>query len=250
MQIQQQPSPNKNRGRQGRVPDIIVCHITEGAFAGAVSWITNPTSRVSYHYVVAQNGQIVQAVDIEDTAWANGTTNGTDSRANRYSHLAAVRERGVNANLFTISIGFEGRSHETAGRLTPAQFEAGVWLIGHIRGEVERIYGIDIPAENIVGHADITPRWKPNCPGREFPFEEIRKGVTPDQVRNHSVGNRNDGYGEPSQWARDAWEWAMRRRITDGTNPRGTPTREQMVQLLYNYSNSFSHDSAEASLGI
>ena len=244
MQIQQRPSPNRNTGRQGWTPDIIVCHITEGAFAGAVSWITNPASRVSYHYVVAQNGQIVQAVDIQDTAWANGTTTGADNRGNRHSRLALVRERGVNANLYTVSIGFEGRSSETAGRLAPAQLEAGQWLTGHIRGEVARIYGAEIPGENIVGHADITPRHKPNCPGREFPFEEMRKGEIPGQARN-------DGDGDaPSEWARAAWEWAARHRITDGRDPRGTPTREQMVQLLFNYSNSFSHNSPDASLGI
>ena len=237
MKIQQQASPNKNRGRQGWTPDIIVCHITEGAFAGAVSWITNPASRVSYHYVVARDGRIVQAVGIEDTAWANGTTTGADNRGNRHSRLALVRERGANANSYTISIGFEGRSSETAGRLDQAQFEAGVWMIAFIREEVARIYGAEIPAENIVGHADIVPRWKPNCPGREFPFEEIRASIFAMQEA-------------PSPWAQEAWDWAMRRRITDGTNPRSIPTREQMVQLLYNYSNSASHNSAHASLGM
>jgi len=181
---------------------------------------------------VARDGRIVQAVGIEDTAWANGTTTGTDNRSNSHSRLAQVRERGGNANSYTISIGFEGRSHETAGSLAPAQFEAGVWLIGHIREEVARIYGVEIPAENIVGHADITPRWKPNCPGREFPFEEIRAQIAGGAAQD-----------TPSPWAQAAWDWASRNRITDGTNPHGTPTREQMVQLLYNYSSSFSHSS-------
>jgi len=44
MKITQYASPNRNRGRAGWVPDIIVCHITEGAFAGAISWITNPAA--------------------------------------------------------------------------------------------------------------------------------------------------------------------------------------------------------------
>jgi len=39
----------------------------------------------------------------------------------------------------------------------------------------------------------------------------------------------------PSDWAREAWEWGTQNGITDGTNPQGAPTREQVVQLLYNF---------------
>ena len=39
----------------------------------------------------------------------------------------------------------------------------------------------------------------------------------------------------PSNWAREAWAWAFDNGLTDGTNPQGTPTREQMMQLLFNY---------------
>jgi len=226
MNITQNPSPNFTRGRQGWTPDIIICHITEGAFAGAVSWITNPASQVSYHFVVSRNGQIAQAVDIQNTAWANGTTTGTDSRANQHSPLEAVRVRRANANAYTISIGFEGRHAETRGALTEAQLQAGAWLISHIREEVARLYGTDMPLtrQNIVGHSCITPRWKPNCPGQNFPFDEIIR-----LAQNVQNGNT------PSRWAKEAWEWATNRGITDGTNPHGTPTREQMVQLLFNF---------------
>ena len=170
-------SPNQNKGRQGWTPDIIACHITEGSFDGTVSWITDPASGVSYHYVVSQDGRIVQAVDIANTAWANGTTSGMASNSNKYSRIAAVRDRNVNANLYTISIGFEGRLSEKQGDLTAVQLMAGVTLIAFIRNEVKRLFGITIPItrENIVGHADITPQWKPNCPGPAFPFEEIIK---------------------------------------------------------------------------
>jgi len=40
---------------------------------------------------------------------------------------------------------------------------------------------------------------------------------------------------QPSDWAREAWEWGTANGITDGTNPQGAPTREQVVQLLYNF---------------
>ena len=38
----------------------------------------------------------------------------------------------------------------------------------------------------------------------------------------------------PSNWAKESWAWAKERQITDGTNPSGYCTREQVVQLLFN----------------
>ena len=39
----------------------------------------------------------------------------------------------------------------------------------------------------------------------------------------------------PSSWAKEAWEWAIKEGITDGTNPQGAVTREQVVTMLYRY---------------
>lgn len=40
-----------------------------------------------------------------------------------------------------------------------------------------------------------------------------------------------------SHWAKDAWAWASSNdvRITDGTNPKGTVTREQAITMLHRY---------------
>ena len=38
---------------------------------------------------------------------------------------------------------------------------------------------------------------------------------------------------EPSSWAETAWNWGIEKGITDGTNPKGNATREQVLQLLY-----------------
>lgn len=39
----------------------------------------------------------------------------------------------------------------------------------------------------------------------------------------------------PSCWAKEAWEWAKKEGITDGTNPQGAITREQVVTMLHRY---------------
>ena len=42
---------------------------------------------------------------------------------------------------------------------------------------------------------------------------------------------------QPSTWAREAWAWGVEKGLTDGSNPQGIPTREQMVTLLHRYDN-------------
>ena len=37
---------------------------------------------------------------------------------------------------------------------------------------------------------------------------------------------------KPSEWAKEAWEWAKKNNLTDGTNPQGILTREQAIVLL------------------
>ena len=176
MNIVKKLTPNKYNGRNGWKPDMIVCHITEGSYEGSISWLCNPASKASAHFVVGRDGRITQLVELTDTAWCNGTS--TDPNSSVYygkSSLEAVRERKTNANYYTISIEHEGYYSQTGGNLTSAQLTATIDLIKYIRSEVKRIYGIDIPAdrEHIVGHYQINPVTKPNCPGEKFPFDYI-----------------------------------------------------------------------------
>lgn len=43
-----------------------------------------------------------------------------------------------------------------------------------------------------------------------------------------------------SSWAREAWEWAKKAGITDGTRPRDTITREEVVTMLYRFNKKIS----------
>lgn len=190
MNIEKKQSPNYTQGRNGYKPDIIVCHITEGAFDGAVSWLTNKQSEASAHFVVSKTGKVIQLVNLEDTAWCNGTsTVASDSRYYGKSYIAAVRNRKTNANYCTISIEFEGYSATDKGALPAAQQTAAIELIKHIKSEVKRIYGTDIPfdREHIVGHCDIAPQWKPNCPGANFPYKAILDTLTTKPVDTTKV---------------------------------------------------------------
>lgn len=189
MEITKKSTQNQTKGRNNQKPIIITCHRTCGSFNGAVSWLQNAKSQASSHFVVAKDGRVVQLVDLEDTAWCNGTkTDSTSSRYYGHSTLNVVKSRKDNANSYTVSIEFEGLSDEN-GELTDIQFEKGVELVKHIVSEVKRIYNYNIVvnAETLVGHCHITPKWKPNCPGSAFPFEQMIERVNYMKVKRKFI---------------------------------------------------------------
>ncbi len=62
-------SPNYS-SRGGSAVREAVIHTTEGTYAGAISWLRNPASQASAHYVVrSSDGQITQLVRESDKAW-------------------------------------------------------------------------------------------------------------------------------------------------------------------------------------
>lgn len=95
------------RQRSGtRTVRRIVIHITDGnrSIAGPISWFQNPRARVSAHYIVGQDGEVVQMVRNNDVAWhangANGDSIGIEHVASRRRDiLPTVAEYCASARL-------------------------------------------------------------------------------------------------------------------------------------------------------
>ncbi|MCL2225580.1 MAG: peptidoglycan recognition protein family protein [Defluviitaleaceae bacterium] len=244
MKITQRPSPNHTVLRNGRIPDMIVNHITEGAFPGTLDWISPrpaetikqyharvpAASRVSYTYTISRRGEITQHVRIKDMAWGNGTTTDGGSRCHTTSLIAEIRRRRENANRYTISIGYEGRHSEKQGGLTPEQLNAAIWLHDHIRKEVKQIYGTEIPIsrENIIGHVDVTPRHRPNCPGVKFPFDEIITSLKNMEVTEMVYRTIE----EMPDWAQVGMQQLVDMRVLSGRTPDNLDIDENMMRIL------------------
>jgi N-acetylmuramoyl-L-alanine amidase len=115
-----------------------------------------------------------------------------------------------------IGIGFQG-DYDSVNKLMPeAQFNAGVELINWLKEQ--------IPTARVVhGHS----HWQPTaCPGKYFPLVEM--------ISLKKRG-QEELFGKPSNWAKEAWGWAVKNNLTDGTNPKGPLTREQLITILYRY---------------
>lgn len=82
------PSPNYTANNITQL--FAVVHSTEGSFAGALSWLKNPSSQASSHYIIrSSDGYIVQLVRERDKAWHARCWNG---------YMLGVEHEGFVAN--------------------------------------------------------------------------------------------------------------------------------------------------------
>lgn len=177
------PSPNHGERRNGRTPDMIIMHYTGMPTAeGALHWLTVPESEVSCHYMVFEDGRVVQMVPESRRAWHAGKS-------------FWKGETDINSR----SIGIEIANPGHPGGLPEfpeAQIEA---VIGLCRDIVDRHF---IPAERVLAHSDIAPIRKVD-PGERFPwdvlaFAGIGHYVEPAPIGGGRFFQRGDG-GPPVQ---------------------------------------------------
>jgi len=158
--------------RRGYIPEIIVNHISDGTAQSCINWFNSSNNtESSAHFLVARNGEVYQFVSIEENAWANGI----DTKDIPKATAEIVRKKGINPNWYSVSIEHEGFYAQTRGFLTPEQLESTIMLHRYISSYVEDKYGKKIPfdRQHILGHNEINPTNRPNCPGEKFPFDQI-----------------------------------------------------------------------------
>ncbi|WP_345006556.1 peptidoglycan recognition family protein, partial [Streptosporangium album] len=108
--------------------DRIVIHVTQGSYAGTISWFQNPAAQVSAHYVVrSSDGDITQMVREKDRAW---------------------HARDWNSR----SVGIEHEGYvDNASWFTDAMYRASAALTRNIADR----YGIPKDRAHIVGHVEV-----------------------------------------------------------------------------------------------
>jgi N-acetylmuramoyl-L-alanine amidase len=147
------PSPNFDE-RKAPVTMLVLHYTGMPTCAAAAQRLTDPEAKVSSHYLVAEDGQIMRLVAEDQRAW----------------HAGKSWWRGV-ADVNSASIGIEicNPGHEFGYRPFPeAQIDALIPLVADI---VQR-HGIT--RGNIVGHSDIAPARKQD-PGELFPWGQLAR---------------------------------------------------------------------------
>ena len=138
--------------------DMLVLHYT-GMETGeaAVEWLCNAQSGVSCHYLVHEDGAILQMVPEALRAWHAGASSWQGER---------------DTNSRSIGIEIVNPGHEGGYPDFPdAQIGAVIALCGDILSRHA------IPARNVLGHSDVAPGRKAD-PGEKFPWDRLfRHGV-------------------------------------------------------------------------
>ncbi len=197
-------SPNYGERSQGREPDMILLHYTGMPDAeGAVARLCTAGSDVSSHYIVLEDGRILQCVPEAKRAWHAGVS-------------SWAGEEDINS----CSIGIEivNGGHDWGYPDFPLRQTAAV--IALCRGIMLRR---KVPPQRVLGHSDVAPSRKKD-PGEKFPWhslansgvghwvqpapivrgEALMLGTISEDVQNMQMALAKYGYGVPVTGKYDA----------------------------------------------
>ncbi len=147
------PSPNFDE-RTLPVSMIVLHYTGMQDAASAIDRLSDPEAKVSAHYLIAEDGQIVRMVNEDKRAWHAGR-----------SHWRKIND----VNSASVGIEIVNPGHEFGYRPFPVtQIDALLPLMQAI------MLRYKITRGNVVGHSDIAPARKED-PGELFPWERLAK---------------------------------------------------------------------------
>ena len=155
------PSPNfdQRAADSTGVPHMVIIHTCESNYASCWSWLDNPASQVSAHYVVNEDGsEISQLVREQNRAW----------------HIAALYDctlnrghecwrNGVQSNHFTVGIEHAGFASQDS--FPRAQLDHSAALVC----DITKDRAIPRDWQHIVGHGQLQPADRTD-PGPHWPW--------------------------------------------------------------------------------
>src|SRR6201747_479843 len=189
------PSANFGDRTRARLPDMIVLHYTGMPdVEGAIARLCTAGTDVSAHYIVLEDGRIVQCVPEAKRAWHAGVA-------------SWAGEEDINS--YSIGVEIVNRGHDWGYPEFPLRQIAAV--IALCRGIMLRR---KVPSHRVLAHSDVAPSRKKD-PGEKFPWhslansgvghwvqpapivrgEVLRFGSISDEVRPMQEALKRYGYG-------------------------------------------------------
>lgn len=177
------PSPNYSSGRTTTI-DTIVIHTTEGSYGGAVSWLKNPASGASTHYIIKEDGsEIKQLVSNSDRAW----------------HATYYNNRSIGIEC----AGFAGQASTWTQGILPALYDLVAWLCYTYNVQAVQPAGqaasqsSPYTGTGLVGHYQIQP-WNRTDPGAYFDWNtfvsEVQNRLSPSNPNDRVIDNVDPGF--------------------------------------------------------
>ncbi len=158
------PSPNHDERKDGRLPDLILLHYTGMPTGeGAVERLCALESKVSAHYVVFEDGRIVQCVPEARRAWHAGVSSWAGE---------------TDINSCSIGIEIVNPGHEFGYPDFPLRQTAAV--IALCKSILTRRGPIS--SDRVLAHSDVAPARKQD-PGEKFPWDRLSESGVGHWVR-------------------------------------------------------------------
>ncbi|MDP5199570.1 N-acetylmuramoyl-L-alanine amidase [Flavobacterium sp. DG2-3] len=139
---------------------VIIHHTAQDSLQQTINTFTKTKTQVSAHYVISENGKVVQMLNDYLRAWHAGNSTW-----------------GKVTDLNSCSIGIE-LDNNGFKPFTEAQISSLVALLTKLKKDY------NIPTQNFLGHADIAPGRKQD-PSALFPWKILAEkgfGIWPDEV--------------------------------------------------------------------
>ena len=185
-------------------PEFIVVHNTanDASAKNEVAYMINNNNKVSFHYAI-DDKEIVQGIPENRNAWHAGDGNGQGNRK---------------------GIGIEICYSKSGGtRFIEAEKLAAKFIAFKLN---EKGWGID----KVKKHQDFSGKY---CPHRtlDMGWQRFLNMIQAElnKLKEEDKVNRD----KPSSWAKEAWEWAKKAGITDGSRPKDNATREEIITMIY-----------------
>ena len=199
MNYRQDHIPKSANRRPGRAmkPQYLTIHSTGNPSSTARNergWLTNPSNnRTASWHIVVDEREAIEAIPLNEVAFHAGTAAGNNT-----------------------SIGLE--ICESGNR------EKTLAHAAEVAASILKKYGWGV--DRLRRHYDWS---KKNCPrilsaNNWAGWNDFKKLVQKELSKMSNT---------PSKWAKEAWEWAKKEGLFDGTNPQGQVTREQLAVILY-----------------
>jgi N-acetylmuramoyl-L-alanine amidase len=146
-------SPNIEPRRDGITPDMLVLHYTGMPDATkACRWLCDPASKVSCHYLVEENGAIIQMVDENMRAWHAGVSSWKGQQ---------------DLNSCSIGIEIQNPGHAAGYPDFP---EAQMLAVAALCKDIVARH--DVHPTRVLAHSDIAPERKID-PGEKFDWGRL-----------------------------------------------------------------------------
>lgn len=209
-------TPHNRRNGWVMKPKYITIHSTGNPQSTAKNergWLTNPsnTRQASFHIVVDER-EAIECIPLNEVTWHAG--DGRNGTGNRKTISIEICESGNREKTLQNAI-------ELTAKLL---YERG-WGVDKLRRHFDWS-GKNCPRILNYNNWQGWTKFKNDVQKELNKLKQPKKEVIKVDNKNQTVSN----------WAKEAWDWAKKNKITDGERPKDAMTREEMVTILYRFS--------------